>query len=474
MSIPIRSIYSLGICFLLTISMGCKKQTVWNVSTYGAIGDSLTVNTLAIQNAIDDCSNSGGGEVMLENGVYVSGTIILKNDVTLRVAANAKLLSSVNPNHFYSIDPFIDATGQYRGQCLIGAMDAKNIGITGGGVIDGRGEMFKIGAINKTMKLLGEDLIVPDMPEVDTAKQNYVNKKLKPSYRPFLIRLVRSEGVNINNINLRQPAAWTLHFYQCKDFKVDGVSIYSHANQNNDGIDIDSSSDGEILNSTVDTGDDAICFKTTSPIPTRNIKVNDCKLSSHWGAIKFGTESMGDFEDITISNCMIHDTKGGGIKILSVDGANISGITIDQIKMQNVEMPIFIRLGERRLVYRDAARQPVGSIDQVSISNIEASLRNQSESRLKAPTGIFITGTPNHAIGKVVLENIHIEIEGGGNQLLADTEVPENETRYPEFTFFGDYLPAYGLYARHIEFLESSQVTFSLSGKDSRPESIRP
>ncbi|MEM6643194.1 MAG: glycosyl hydrolase family 28 protein [Bacteroidota bacterium] len=459
---------------MIFCAFSCEQKSIWDIRDFGAVGDSLTLNTLAIQNAIDQCSQKGGGEVIIAKGVYVSGTILLRDDVTLVVRENAKLLSSVNPNHFQPIDPFIDATGQYRGQCLIGAIDAKNIGIKGGGTIDGRGEMFKIGKIKKTMSQLGEELIAPSMPKVDTSKQNYVNKKLRPSYRPFLIRLVRSEGVNIANINLRQPAAWTLHFYQCKDFVVDRVDIYSHANQNNDGIDIDSSTDGLITNTHVNSGDDAICFKATSPLPTERITVKECRLSSHWGAIKFGTESMGDFRDITVSNCKIYDTKGGGIKLLSVDGANISNIKIDSIQMENTDMPLFVRQGERRLTYRDADRLPIGSMENISISNISATTRSIEESRLSAPSGIFITGTSNHPIQGIALENIEITLPGGGTEAHALLEVPENETMYPEFTKFGDALPAYGLYARHIVELETENIRFILNGEDARDEMIKP
>ncbi|REE00217.1 glycoside hydrolase family 28 protein [Marinoscillum furvescens] len=460
--------------FVILLITSCQPQVEWRVTDYGAVGDSITVNTAAIQRAIDDCSENGGGVVLVEGGVFSTGTILLKDDVTLKVAENTKLIASLNPNHFQSIDPFIDATGQYRGQCLIGAIKAKNIAIVGEGVIDGKGDRFTMGAIKKTMVELGEELIVPRMPEVDTSKQNYVNKHIRPSYRPFLIRLVRSENINIENISLRQPAAWTLHFYQCKKFVVDGVSIYSHANQNNDGIDIDSSSEGVISNTHIDSGDDAICFKTTSPIPTKDIKVHNCKLSSHWGAVKFGTESMGNFSNITVKNCQIYDTKGGGIKLLSVDGANVRGILIDSIEMTNVDMPIFVRLGERRLVYRDAKRQPVGTMAGVQISNVTATTRTVEESRLSAPTGIFITGTPDHPIDQLSLKNIQISLPGGGTAEHAKIAVPENVNKYPEFTMFGEVLPAYGMYARHVEQLELEDVVFTLTGSDERQERIIP
>ncbi|MEM9338195.1 MAG: glycosyl hydrolase family 28 protein [Bacteroidota bacterium] len=469
-----RTSYPVLMMLCLLNFTGCYQQSTWDVTHFGAVGDSVTLNTEAIQSAIDACSKNGGGEVLIAGGTYVTGTLLLKDHVTLRISENARLVSSINPNHFKPIDPFIDATGQYRGQCLIGAIDAKNVGIVGKGTIDGRGEMFRVNQIKKTMQRLGEKLITPQLPDVDTTKQHYVNKKIRPSYRPFLIRLVRTKDIKIEGVSLRNPAAWTVHFYQCKKFNVSNVDIYSHANQNNDGIDIDSSTDGEITNVHVNSGDDAICFKATSPKPTERIRVANCRLSSHWGAIKFGTESMGDFRDIIIKNCNVYDTKGGGIKILSVDGANIHNIVIDSIEMENVDMPLFVRLGERRLTYRDAERLPVGTINDVQISNIKAVTRSLDESRMNPPTGVFITGTPNHAIGQLVLQNIDITLPGGGTTTHAAADVPENETKYPEFTLFGNALPAYGLYARHIDGLVTENVKFTLTGSDDRPQIITP
>ena len=114
----------------------CMASTkTWNINSYGAKADGSTTNTKAIQQAIDDCHKAGGGTVMVDGGTYISGTIILKDNVTLNIAKNSTLIASINPNDFVSIDPFVDATGQLRGKCLVGAMDARNIAITGEGTI---------------------------------------------------------------------------------------------------------------------------------------------------------------------------------------------------------------------------------------------------------------------------------------------------------------------------------------------------
>lgn len=433
-----------------------QKGNIHNIKDYGAIGDSLTLNTQSIQRAIDQCNADGGGTVIIPAGAFISGTVLLKDNVSLHLEKGAQLIGSKNPDDYITIDPFVDAVGQQRGKCLIGADKADNISISGEGIINGRGGLFQHGALRKTMQELGLD-----------------EKNLKnfASNRPFLIRLVASKNIKIQKVQLKDPAAWTLHLFQCQKIRIDGIDIYSHAHHNNDGIDLDSSRDAAITNCNIDSGDDAICIKSTSPAPARDIYVSSCRLKSDWGTIKLGTESMGDFKNILIENCEIYDTRGGGIKILSMDGANIDSVTIRDIKMENVEMPLFVRLGERLNSYRDAPKQRVGSMKNIRVENIHATVRDTADCRINPPTGILITGTPNHPIETITLKNINITLPGFGTAQMLNNVIAEDEARYPEFSFFG-VLPAYGMYARHIAQLHTDGVTFSLEANDERKEEI--
>ncbi|GAB3658850.1 hypothetical protein GCM10028791_32050 [Echinicola sediminis] len=441
----------------LTIFLGnlffqvvAQKSVV--ITDFGAKGDSLSLNTQFIQQAIDKVAGDGGGTVIIPRGKFISGTILFRDGVNLHLEKEAYLLGSNDPRDYQSIDAFVDATGQIRGKCLIGAKNVHDIKLTGEGVIDGRGALFQAAHLSPFLKSEG-------------VKEE--NLEALMADRPFLLRFVQSKGITVEGLTLRQPAAWTCHFYQSSKIKVSGVSIYSHAHKNNDGIDLDSSHGVVISDCRIDTGDDAICFKTTSPQPTCDIKVHNCELKSDWGAIKFGTESMGDFYDISIQDCQIRDTRGGGIKILSVDGANISNINISNITMSQTEMPVFIRLGERLRTYREAPKQQVGSIDGISIRNLKATTRSQEASRINPPSAIFITGTKGHRIGHIKLKNITIQVPGGGKETHRNRTVDEMPERYPEFSFFG-VLPAYGMMARHVGLMEVSNVDFSVQGADKR------
>ena len=423
------------------------KRSV-KVTEFGAKGDSKTLNSNAIQKAIDHLHKLGGGKVIIPAGKFLTGTIELKNNIELHLEKDAYLLGSKNFAHYKLPDFFIDATGQQRGWCLIGIIDATNVKITGYGTIDGQGKTFY-------------------------------------GKRPFLIRCVRSSNIEVANLTLLNSGAWVSHYYQSKNIYIHGVSITSHVNGNNDGMDIDSCQNVLIEKCKVDTGDDAICLKSTSPMPCENITVRNCQLKSNWGAFKMGTESMGDFKNITVSDCYIHDTKGGAIKILAVDGANIRNLVINNIKVKNSDMTLFIRSGKRLRVYRkgDKPRKP-GTINGVKITNITSD--TSPNGNLEHPTGIFITGQDDLCVSNIYLDNIKIKLQGGGK-----TKHIENFKKIVEITPYGNYpeyiyftrdkekvakkirhkslaLPAYGIYARHLRNSVFKNIKISTKVPDKR------
>lgn len=431
-------LFSLACAESLTVSSGA--ETPLNVRDFGARGDGETVDSTFIQKAIDACSEQGGGEVRVPPGRYLCGTVLLKDGVTLRLQKGATLMGSKNLSDYQNPDFFVDAVGQERGWCLIGMIDVKNVAIVGEGTIDGRGGDFR-------------------------------------GRRPFLVRVVRSENVHIEGVRLRNSAAWVCHLFQSKHITIRGVDIYSHANGNNDGIDIDSTTDVLIEDCVIDTGDDAVCIKATSPLPTENVLVRNCTLKSDWGAFKLGTESMGDFKNIRFIDSVIHDTNGGAIKILSMDGCRLENLTIDNITVTNSDMPIFIRLGERLNTYREPEARTPGYIKNVIISNL--SIKTSAEGRLDAPTAIVMTGErtdeTTHVIESVQIKNVNITLEGGGR--LEDVSEIVERTRknnYPEYIFMFERgqsmaYPSYGIYARHVSGVQFENVVIETRQEDSRP-----
>jgi hypothetical protein len=418
-----------------------KSAVVFNILEHGAVADGATLNTEAIQRAIDACHAQGGGVVLVPAGRFATATILLKDNITLRLEENAVLFGSPELLDYRNVDAFYDGVGVERGFALVAAVDAKNI------VIEGRGQLDGNGAI---------------LAAQERTKQEFRGR------RPLLLRLVRCQDVQLRDFSLRDSAAWTLNLFQCKNVQIDRLTINSRVASNNDGIDIDSCQNIRIAGCDIDTGDDSICFKTTSAQACRDVTITGCRLKSRHGAIKFGTESVGDFENITIAGCAIRETRGGGIKILSVDGSNIRNIAISDITMDDVVTPIFVRLGARLKTYRPGETpRPVGSIENVVIRNVRATSSTQGPPM--PPSGIFITGIPGHRVGKMTLENISITLPGGGTRDHGRASLAENITNYPELNRFGPTLPAYGLYARHAQDLTVNNLKLELTAPDLRP-----
>jgi hypothetical protein len=185
-----------------------------------------------------------------------------------------------------------------------------------------------------------------------------------------------------------------------------------------------------------------------------------------------GTESMANFEDIKISDCYIYDTKNGGIKLLTVDGAHLRNIEISDITMVNVRTPMLFRLGSRLSVFRKDVdtQQATGTFENVIVKNVKAKAADSAQ--LKPPSGILITGVPGHYITNLILENIEIDLLGTGTTENARHEVPEAIDKYPEVKTFGPIIPAYGVWARHVEGLKLKNITFRLKNNDLRPAII--
>jgi len=425
--------YLFFICIIFTAvsAISASVPTDYDISKYGAVGDGKTLNTEAIQKTIDLCSQNGGGRIIIPEGTWVSGTILLRNNVTLNLNEKAILLGSTNITDYQIVDGFKDGRGSSMGYCFIGGVDIKNAGITGTGKIDGNG------------KLLLE--------------------KNGRSKRPFLVRFVRCTNINVTDVHMQGPAAWTMHLFECNNARAENITIKSRGLSNNDGIDIDCCDGVIIKNCDIDSGDDAICFKTTGPKPCRNIEVSGCKLNTNQGAFKIGTESFGDFENINIHNCKVDSTKG--IKLYSVDGAHLKNLTISDIEIKKTTVAVMIRLGSRLKTFRDGdIKKPTGTLENVNLKRITVANASQ--------LAILISGTPGNNINLVTISDMTVHLTGGGKAEDAKTILAENEADYPEVTMFGKLMPAYGIYIRHADQIKLEKIILTTLKPDGRPAMI--
>lgn len=431
--------------FVITYNSNSKEYSVLD---FGALGDGEQLETQFIQKAIDQATVNGG-VVVFPAGNYVTGTIYLKNNVTLNLQKGAAILGS------HDLSDYPENIPEYnffrKGvilRALIFADLKENISIVGEGTIDGQGFAF---------------------PEPKDKKINSY------SVRPYVIWMVQCKKVRIEGIKLQNGPFWMQHYMACENVRIHNIEVYNHGNKNNDMLDIDGCKDVIISDCRGDTDDDGITIKSTHAKPNENITITNCIISSHCNAIKCGTESNAGFKNITISNCVIKPSvdkdvtfgKPGGISGISlevVDGAEMNGVNISNIMMDGPEVPLFIRLGNRARGYDKSLPKPgIGSLQNIMISNITAFNAKKY--------GSSITGIPNHPVKNITVENLRFYYEGGGTQKNANATIDEKEGKYPEATMFG-ILPAFGMFIRHAENITMRNIEFYTYSEDQRPPII--
>ncbi|TNF42703.1 MAG: glycoside hydrolase family 28 protein [Bacteroidetes bacterium] len=435
-----------------------EVKTELNIVSFGAVGDGKTLNTPAIQKAIDEVSSKGGGTVIVPAGRFLTGAISLKTGVNLKLEFNSVILGSINPFDYIVDNKFMH---------FINADNASNIGITGEGTIDGRGR--KLALVIDSLYFAG----IWDDP-------SYNHRRHRPERRPKLLHFTQSNHIIIEGITAMNAANWVLDFDRCNHLTIDKVTVESDNYWNNDGMDIGDCRNVKITNCFVNSSDDGICLKSHhTGYLNDSIYIANCTVRSSASAIKFGTASLGGFRNVKIENINIFDTFRSAIALESVDGGILENIEISDITAINTGNAIFIKLGHRN------SDGEVGTLKNVSIKNIVVQVpfgAPDLKYEIRGPELPFfhntfpasITGLPGHYVENVNLENIRIIYPGRANNGYAHLpvhrlkDVPENESQYPEFSMFGE-LPSWGFYVRHVKGLSMKNINLKVLEYDFRP-----
>jgi polygalacturonase len=419
---------------------------VYDITQFGAQGDDQTDCTQAIQTAIDSASRYGGS-VVFPTGTFLSGTVYLKSNITVTLTQNAVWKGIPDPEAYPDQTPSHPSRLDiYSRKAMLYADGVENIVLQGTGTFYPQGEhpVYQDG--------------IADSPT-----------------RPYGLWMIGCQDIIVQDWHMKQSAYWMQRYLHCQRLRISGLRVYNHANLNNDGIDIDGCQDVIVSDCHVDSSDDALCFKSEGGWDTRDVVVTNCLLSSHATAFKLGTGSIGGFQRMTISNLVIKPSrapevrhqlkmKGGlaGIDIMTVDGGIVEDILIENVTMDSIETPLFVRLGGRlgTPTQNTPPKEP-GKIRDVRIQQVIARNALQVSSH--------ITGIPNHPIESITLSDVLIEVQGGGTLQDTSLAVPENVTYYPYNRIFGVNLPSYGLYARHVQKLTLRNVEFRVLHEEARP-----
>ncbi|MBD0777838.1 glycoside hydrolase family 28 protein [Maribacter sp. ANRC-HE7] len=430
-----------------------SRSSVYDPYDYGAKGDGTNLDTKFIQAAIDDCYSKGGGKVYLHSGTFISGTILLKGNITLHIASGTILKASDNlddfpimPSNYPSYD------GSFvTNKMLIYAEDANNISISGRGTIDGNGDHWVEGPYG-----------FPSM-----------------GLRPRIIHLRGCKNVLVQNVTLYNSASWVQSYQSCYNLVVDGVTVDSNPNKdiekerfakvkgrNTDGLDLIDCEKVRISNCFISSGDDGICIKSLSPDKVcRDITISNCIVSTNASGIKIGTETAGKITDVLVSNCTVYDTRNEAISLMTVDGAQLERIQFSKISLRNIKgSAIYIRAGERLRSYRKGTKLNTPYLKDIIIENVTGT-------RISKGYACIVAGTKDFPIENVLIKNINLQFEGGGKAEESFRDIPEKEDKYPNGRIFG-VLPAYGFYVRHANNIIFDDMQLKSSLPDERPAFI--
>ena len=452
----------------------------FNVRTYGAAGNGTTLDTTAINRAIEAASVSGGGTVRFPSGTYLSYSIHLKSNVVLYLEPGATILAASVPvegrsSAAYDLaesnapwEDYQDYGHNHWHNSLIWGDGLHDIAIVGSGLIWGKG--LSRGA--------------EEQPLAET-----------PGMGNKAIGLTNCRNVLLRDFSILEGGHFAILATGVDNLTVDNLLI----DTNRDGIDVDCCRNVRISNCSVNSPwDDAICPKSSYALGyariTENMTICNCyvtgayqmgtMLDGTWkrwsdldeaqratvrpyfpkeynGSIKFGTESNGGFRNITISNCVFDGCKGFALE--SSDGAVVEGLTLSGVTMHDcTNTPLFLRLGSRM---RGPAGVPVGSMRGITMCDI---VSYNSVSRLGG--GGIISGLPGHAIEDVKIHDVYLEHRGGGTKEMAAFAPAEaiHDDPWPDPDMFGD-IPASGFFLRHIKNIEFTNVEVVFVQPDARP-----
>jgi len=428
---------------------------IYNVRDFGAKGDGKTLDTRAIQSAIDKCFAEKGGTVLLPAGDFLSGTLELKSNVTLHIAASGKLLGSPKREDYTAGKGVPPGNGNI---VFLFAVNAENVSVEGKGTVDGNGLAFYNGKGDNT-----------------GPGQNGVGGNFD---RPHLFIFYQCNNLSLQNSFFKASAYHCVRILKCKQVHIDGVKIYNRVNRNNDGFHFNDCEYVHVMNCDVQCQDDACALFGSNKFVT----ITNCSFSTRWSIFRFGG---GESQNIAVTNCLIYDTYGCPIKI-SAGRASIENFTFSNIVMRNVTGPIGIGFSgpsnNNASNNNQSAAKPF--IRNIVFNAIRATVVSIPVNHPDIHFGISVReGEKNscitlNAMGDYYLENIsftdvHVKYGGGGTAEQAAKTVPNEAAEY-----FGVWNhppggpPAYGMYARNVKGLTLQNVRFEYEEPDARPAII--
>lgn len=427
-----------------TVKLPEIKDFTCDIREFGAVHGGIVSNTKAIQSAIQACFENGGGHVVIPQGIWLTGPIKLLSGIDLHLEKGALLLFSKSKEEYPLIVTEYEGMKHLRAVSPIMAVNAENISITGDGVIDGSGHLWRIckefkftkREWAKLLKKSPDTLISTNEGDIWFPTQSAIDgyKKGEPDlsneeealkqaapyydfYRPVMVEIRNCDKVLIEGVTLENSPAWNVHPVYCKNVTIrDAYIRNADYAQNGDGLDVESCRYVEIANVRFDVGDDAICIKSGKnrearkiQIPTEDVYIHDCVVLHGHGGFVVGSEMSRGVKNILVENCTFMGTDVG-IRFKSAMGRGgvVENITLNNINM--IDIPneaIIFTMGYVLSTFSKSEEEERSDYDVEDVPEFKnISIKNTT--CLNAGIGVKIEGLPQLPVHDILLENVDI------------------------------------------------------------------
>lgn len=468
------------------------------ITEYGAIGDGQTKNTKAIAKTIDTCDKAGGGSVVIPSGIWITGPIVLKSNINLHLERGAVIIFSTVIDDYPMIETSFEGLKSIRRQSPISGRNIKNIAITGGGIIDGSGgvwrpvKKFKLREKewNKLVKSGGAvdkagNIWYPSKAALNGAKTVYELKKknapidayaaVREFNRPVMVSLVKCKNVLLDGPTFQNSPAWNIHPLMCENMVIRNITVRNPwFSQNGDGIDLESCKNVALYNCSFDVGDDAMCMKSGKDengrlrgIPTENIAIWDCTVYHGHGGFVIGSEMSGGARNISIKNCDFLGTdiglrfkstrgRGGVVENIFIEDIHMKDIPTQAIRFNtfySVKMPTL----EESLTFKaDPISEETPIFRNIHMKNITCN---------GAKDAVYMQGLPEMPIQNVTMENMIISADSGVTCIEAQGVHFKNITILPKDGVFMNLYNSRNFTLENVKFDHSKDVLLMLAGE---------
>lgn len=477
-----------------------RRDTI-RITAFGAKPDGHTLNTQAINQAIEDCNKKGGGVVLIPQGLWMTGPVVMKSNVNLHLSEAATLLFTTDKSQYALTEGFYEGKSAARNQSPISGLNLENVAITGKGIVDGNGDVWR--AVHRSQltegqwkeKVASGGVLKDDgktwYPSEQFKKASTENKSMlltpgkspadfadmKDFLRPNLIVFNNCKKVLLEGVTFQNSAAWCIHPLMCQDLTIRNVRVknpeYAH---NGDGMDIESCKNFLIEGCTLDVGDDAICIKSGKDeegrkrgMPTENGVIQNNTVYNGHGGFVVGSEMSGGARNIFVRNCTFMGTdKGLRFKSVRGRGGVVEKIFAKDIYMKDIaqeavffDLFYFVKFatdGERDM--REVVNEGTPVFRDMHFENIVCH---------GATKGVFIRGLPEMPVRNINMENMVLTAETGMELTDADQVRFKNVkmiTKHTKPVILIDN--GTGLSFDNIQYNDRSETLISVGGARSK------